>query len=360
MFQNTPVLDVHAHVTVPLAANTMLVGLMASNTAFPSPFSPEPAAHRFVPDVPEEEFRAAAEGHVRYIDERSIDFQVLGPRPFMQMGWIESHLILPWTQYINDLIHQQCEWHPTRFLGAAALPQLWDAPDTQHCLPELDRCIREYGFVAAYVSPDPSGRRTTPGLDDPYWYPLYESCQASDIPIIIHGTTGLDKRVRHVPHNYQLNFVVEQYLATQILGHSDVFDRFPDLRVVVCHLGGALNRFIATDVHLPQRDLSRHLFFDSCGYDLSFLEAGIRQRGVDQICFGVEAPGSGRAIRPETGRSSDDLVPVIGEEFGWLTDADRHKIFYDNPLRVVPGLARLLPTASAPAGVLPELGASGQ
>jgi predicted TIM-barrel fold metal-dependent hydrolase len=278
---------------------------------------------------------------VAYIDERNIDVQILGPRPFMMLGWMEPHLTEPWTQYVNDMIHQQCQFHPTRFLGACQLPQRWDAPDMTHCLPELDRCIQEYGFVATYASPDPSGRRLTPGMHEPYWYPLYERCQSLDIPIIVHGTTALDPRFRLIPHNYQLGFVTEQYFATQILGHSDVFDRFPDLRVVICHLGGALNRFIESDFHLPQRDLSRNMFFDCCGYDLPFLEAGIRQRGVDQVCFGVEAPGSGKAIRPDTGLSSDDLVPIIGEQFTWLTYEDRRKIFYDNPLKVCSSFARL-------------------
>jgi hypothetical protein len=32
--------------------------------------------------------------------------------------------------------------------------------------------VGEYGFVAAYVSPDPAGRRSTPGMHEAYWYPL--------------------------------------------------------------------------------------------------------------------------------------------------------------------------------------------
>jgi len=30
-----------------------------------------------------------------------------------------------------------------------------------------------------------------------------------------------------VPHNYQLGFLTEQYLAGQFLAHGDVFSRFP-------------------------------------------------------------------------------------------------------------------------------------
>src|SRR5260370_27304764 len=74
------------------------------------------------------------------------------------MGWMEPHLLPAWARYVNDMIHQQCEMFPDRFLGAAMLPQVSDAPDLSNCIGELDRCVRDYGFVAAYVSPDPAGR----------------------------------------------------------------------------------------------------------------------------------------------------------------------------------------------------------
>jgi predicted TIM-barrel fold metal-dependent hydrolase len=337
VYHDVPVLDVHGHVTVPPSANSFLVMMLGSNTPMASPVG-QPAAGPA--GVTVEDFRAAAASHAKYMDDRNIDVQIIGPRPFLTMGWMEPHLVPAWTRYVNDMIHQQCTFFPDRFLGACALPQLSDAPDASHCIGELNRCVTEYGFVAAYASPDPAGRRTTPGMHEAYWYPLYERCQELDIPIIVHGTNSLDPRYRVVPHNYQLGFLTEQYLAGQFLSHGDVFERFPELRVVICHCGGALDRFIPTDHHLAQKDLSRNLFYDTCGYDLIFLEAAIRQRGVGRMLFGSEAPGSGRAVRPETGRTCDDLVPVIGD-FGFLSEDDKKKIFNENPARVVRGLAKV-------------------
>jgi predicted TIM-barrel fold metal-dependent hydrolase len=335
MYGSVKVLDVHGHVTVPRSANVPLVYMLGSNTPIG-----RSGSLSSVSGVSEEEFHEAAAGHAAYMDERNIDVQILGPRPFLMMGWMEPHLLPSWVGYINDMIHQQCQFFPGRFLGAATLPQLSDAEDLSNCLPELDRCVRELGFVAAYASPDPGGHRSTPGMHEPYWYPLYERCQELDIPLIVHGTNSLDPRFGVVPHNYQLGFLTEQYLAGQFLGHSDVFDRFPELRVIICHCGGALNRFIPTDHHIAQRDLTRNLFYDTCGYDELFLSAAIQQRGVGQMCFGTEAPGSGRAVRPETGRTSDDLVPVI-DKFDFLSQEDKHTIFHANPVKVVPGFATL-------------------
>ncbi len=336
MYHDVRVLDVHGHVSVPFSANSFLVLMMGSNTPMASPIGQDRAGPA---GVSEEEFRAAASGHVRYMDDRNIDVQVIGPRPFLMMGWMEEHLLPAWTRYVNDMIGQQCAMFPDRFLGAAMLPQVSEAPDLSNCLSELNRCVTEYGFAAAYLSPDPGGRRATPGMHEPYWYPVYARAQELGIPLIVHGTNSLDPRYRVVPHNYQLGFLTEQYLAGQFLSHGDVFDRFPELKVIICHCGGALDRFIPTDHHIAQKDLSGNLFYDTCGYDLNFLEAAIRQRGVPRMLFGTEAPGSGRAVRPETGRTSDDLVPVIGA-FDFLAEQDKIRIFNENPARVVPALAK--------------------
>jgi predicted TIM-barrel fold metal-dependent hydrolase len=336
VYNNVRVLDVHGHVSVPFSANSFLTLMMGSNTAMDSPIGQD---HAGPARVSREEFHSAALGHVRYLDDRNIDVQVVGPRPFLMLGWMEPHLLPSWTRYVNDMIHQQVAMFPDRFLGAAMLPQVSEAPDLSNCLAELNRCVVEYGFAAAYLSPDPGGRRTTPGMHEPYWYPVYARAQELGIPLIVHGTNSLDPRYRVVPHNYQLGFLTEQYLAGQFLSHGDVFDRFPELKVIICHCGGALDRFIPTDHHIAQKDLSDNLFYDTCGYDLIFLEAAIKQRGVPRMLFGTEAPGSGRAVRPETGRTSDDLVPVIGS-FDFLSEEDKIKIFNENPARVVPALAK--------------------
>ena len=94
-------------------ANTFVVRMMATNTAADSPSASPKAGPA---QVTVEEFRAAAQGHAQYMDERNIDVQVIGPRPFMALGWMEPHLLPAWARYVNDMIRQQCEFFPDRFL----------------------------------------------------------------------------------------------------------------------------------------------------------------------------------------------------------------------------------------------------
>jgi predicted TIM-barrel fold metal-dependent hydrolase len=205
--------------------------------------------------------------------------------------------------------------------------------DTRNCIPELDRCVKELGFVGAYVNPDPAGDKQTPGMHEEYWFPLYEKAQELDVPLMVHPSVSYDRRIEVIPANYQMNNYIEEFVATQLLSHSEVFQTFPRLKIVICHCGGALNRFIPTDRHVAQKDLTRNLYYDCCAYDVNFLTAAIKQRGVDQMLFGTEAPGSGGAVRPDTGRPSDDLVPVI-DSLEFLTAEDKMKILQRNPLKV--------------------------
>jgi predicted TIM-barrel fold metal-dependent hydrolase len=209
--------------------------------------------------------------------------------------------------------------------------------------------MKEMGFVGAIVNPDPAGDRQTPGMNTEYWFPLYEKGQALQAPLIVHPSISRDPRVEIIPNSYQYNNLTEETLATLLMEHSNIFELFPNLKIIIFHCGGALSRFVTRIKRTggggqvgvavrrrerAARDVSRNLFFDTCAYDKDFLAIAIRQRGVDRMLFGTEAPGTGTAvINPDTGKPSDDLVPLI-DSIEFLTPEDKRKIFYDNPKRV--------------------------
>jgi len=162
-----------------------------------------------------------------------------------------------------------------------------------------------------------------------------------------------------LPHSYQYNNLTEESLAKLLLEHSDVFERFPDLTIIICHCGGALSRWVlhgkasgeagggSVDISRTQssggeevveRLRPNNLYYDSCAYNKDFLAAAIKEHGVDRMVFGTEAPGSGTAIlNPETGKPSDDLIPVI-ESMEFLSDEDKKKILRDNAIQLFPRL----------------------
>jgi predicted TIM-barrel fold metal-dependent hydrolase len=327
MFNGYKVLDVHGHMSAPAEFQQYATVLIASQSV---------TARLKLTD---EELDAALQRHLRDIDERNIDVQLVGPRPFAMFQWLRADLQLDWCRTTNDVIAHIVRLHPDRFIGMAQLPQNAEL-DTSNCVEELERCVKELGFAGAYLNPDPDGRKQAPGVNTPYWYPIYEKAQKLNVPLLVHPSGTFDPRVAPLTANYQINNVTEEYIATQLFSRMDVFDRFPDLKIIICHCGGALDRWIPTDPKLSQKDLSRNLFFDSCAHDERFLTASIQQRGVDQVLFGSEVPGAGKAPRPATGRPADDLVPIVGA-FDFLSDNDKKKIFNTNAKRVVPAFANL-------------------
>jgi predicted TIM-barrel fold metal-dependent hydrolase len=322
-------------------------------------------------ELEDAEVEDALRRHLKVLDERRIDVQLISPRPVAMMHWERPFIQRAWARTTNDLIAQQCRLHPERFVGVAQLPQSREL-DTTSVLEELDRCVNELGFVAAIVNPDPGGDRLTPGLNDAYWHPLYAAAEKMDCTLIVHPSLTRDTRLEGIPHSYQYNNLTEETLATLLLEHFDVFERFPRLRVVVCHCGGALRRQLergrrtrggtvegsgergggsvglsVTRREREARTWPANLFFDTCAYDPDFLETAIKQRGVEQMVFGSEAPGSGTSVKnPETGRPSDDLVAVL-ERMSFLTAEDRRKILHDNVMRVFPRLAASRPVAGS-------------
>ena len=320
MYQNQKVIDVHGHMTTPPHFRGHLGGMISLNT---------PGRKL---EMTDEQLANAQKSHLKGMDERKIDVQLIGPRPVAMWHWTRPFLQQDICRITNDVIARIVKLHPDRFLGMAQLPQNSQL-DTSHCLEEFERCIKGLGFVGAYVNPDPSGRKDAPGMHDPYWHPLYKKAEELDAPLMVHPSTSFDPRIEVIPHNYQMNNYTEEFIAMHILSHSDVFQRFPRLKIVICHCGGSLNRFIPTDHHIAQKDLSKNLYYDCCAYDDNFLTAAIKQKGVDQMMFGTEFPGSGGAARPDTGRPSDDVLPVI-DSLAFLSAEDKLKIFHKNPLRV--------------------------
>src|SRR5439155_13525543 len=99
MYNGVKVLDVHGHVSSPEATSNYLMLMMAANTPFPNPLQP---GGRPTPGLSPEDFKKASQRHVDYMDERNIDVQIIGPRPFRTMGFMEEHLIPNWSRFVND------------------------------------------------------------------------------------------------------------------------------------------------------------------------------------------------------------------------------------------------------------------
>jgi predicted TIM-barrel fold metal-dependent hydrolase len=322
MYEGKKVIDVHGHMSTPPEFRGTVANMVSQN------YPPHNMA------ISDERMESAQGRHLTMLDDHSIDYQLLSPRPIAMWHWMRPFLQHAWAGFVNDTIAQIVRLHPDRFGGIAQLPQSRDE-DSSYLVSELERSVKELGFVGALVNPDPGADKQTPGMNEKYWYPLYEKAQELNAVLMVHPSMSNDKRLEIIPANYQINNVTEEYIAMQLLEHGRVFDDFPNLKVFVCHGGGALHRFIENDYHRGQRDLTKNLYFDSCVLERDLLEATIKQKTPVRMLFGTEAPGSGGAVRSENNRPSDDLVPVIAE-MDFLSKQQKHAIFHDNAYEAMP------------------------
>ncbi|MET0659695.1 MAG: amidohydrolase family protein [Steroidobacteraceae bacterium] len=358
MYKGKTVIDVHGHLSTPPQFRAFALNLIVIR---------DPNERLALTD---EAMQPAIDRHLRLLDERGIDVQLISPRPVAMLHWERAPVVEQWTRATNDVIAQQCKMHPKRFVGIGQLPQTPDG-NVQRCVHELDRCVHELGFVGAILNPDPGGDRQAPGLNAEHWFPLYERAEALEATLIVHPSVTRDPRLDGIYNAYQYNNLTEETLATILLEQGNVFERFPRLRIVVCHCGGAPRRLVeagsvfdatqrsrdADNVFVDsgefaggqfgmqvkreraqKLDLSGNLFFDTCAYDPHFLATSLKQRGVERMVFGTEVPGSGSHLRnPETGKPADDVLALL-DRFDFISDEDRYRIIYDNPRRVFPKL----------------------
>ncbi len=275
-------------------------------------------------------------GHLDMLDRVGTQLQLLSPRPFQMMHSAEPQELVHWfTEETNNIIARNVQLLPDRFVGIGGLPQAAGEP-IENVLPELERCILRLGFKGCLLNPDPyeNGRSEAPPLGDRYWYPLYEKLCELDVPAHIHATGSQSRRTP-----YTLHFINEESIAVYGLVNSTVFEDFPSLKIVVSHGGGAIpyqiGRFRAGGLRkgFDFVERMRHMHYDTVLYSAGALRLLIETVGADRCLFGAECPGVGSAVDPETGRTLDDIKPLI-EAFDFISAAEKHAIFEGNARRL--------------------------
>src|SRR3546814_9874317 len=93
------------------------------------------------------------------------------------------------------------------------------------------------GFIGCNLNPDPSGGYwTDPPLTDPWWFPVYEALVELDVPAMIHVSDSCNPNFHFTGAHY-INADTSAFM--QLL-RSDLFERFPKLRLIIPHGGGAV------------------------------------------------------------------------------------------------------------------------
>lgn len=331
------IIDIHGHYTTAPPAleawrKRQIAGLQDRALA------PMPSELRIGDDELRESIATNQLGKMR---ERGIDLTVFSPRAsFMAHHIGDFETSATWAAINNELCYRVSQLFPDNFIGAAMLPQS-PGVDPASCIPELERCIKEYGFVAINLNPDPSGGHwTSPPLTDRHWYPIYEKMVEHDIPAMIHVSTSCNACF----HTTGAHYINADTTAFMQCLSGDLFKDFPTLKFVIPHGGGAAPyhwgryRGLAQEMKKPllEEHLLNNIFFDTCVYHQPGIDLLTKVIPVDNVLFASEMIGAVRGIDPQTGHHYDDTRRYI--DAASLSDAQRRQIYEGNARRVYPRL----------------------
>jgi 4-oxalmesaconate hydratase len=338
------IIDAHGHYTTVPPGMRVFRALQISNMGRPA---------KGVVNISDDEIRSSLEkGQIKLLDERGIDVMLFSPMASaMGHHFGSAKISRHWTEVSNDLIHRACTLYPDRFVGVCALPQSPGVPLKDSC-EELERCVKEFGFIGCNVNPDPSGGYwTDPPLGDEWWYPLYEKLVELNATAMVHASATCNPAF-HTTGSHYLN--VDATAFMQLL-ESRVFKDFPTLKLVISHGGGNVPYQAARYRALclmnkwePFEAFVKRLYFDTTVYNQDAMQLLVKVAGVDNVMFASEMLGGVTTKDPLTGRMFDDNKPCL-DALDWLTDDDRRKIFDGNVRKAYPLLDAALERRAAAA-----------
>ena len=242
-----------------------------------------------------------------------------------------------WTRVCNDLIHRCCSLYPGNFAAVCQLPQSPGVPP-KNSVTELERCVKELGFIGCNLNPDPSGGHwKDPPLTDRWWYPIYEKMVELDVPAMVHVSSSCNANF----HATGAHYINADTTAFMQFITSDLFKHFPALKFIIPHGGGAVPyhwgryRGLAQDMKRPplKDSLLKNVWFDTCVYHQAGIDLLLKVIPADNILFAGEVVGAVRGIDPESGHHYDDTRRYIDGNKA-ISAEDKKKIFEGNARKV--------------------------
>ena len=270
------------------------------------------------------------EGRLKDMDETGLDMHVISlTSPGVQV--FEGGLAAELAQDANDHLANAVRAHSSRFAGLAAVaPQL---PEV--AAQELERAINTLGLCGVIINSHTKGEY----LDDKKFWPILEAAEVLNAPIYLHPRTPAPSMIE--PYlDYGLyfagwGFAVETSLHAMRMIMSGVFDRFPELKIILGHMGEGLpfwldridNRYllqvkigaVPEMKKLPSEYFRSNFVITTAGMTYAApLRLSLEMLGSEKVLFAADYPYE---VVPEAVEFMDTVD---------VTEEARHQIYHEN------------------------------
>ncbi|MGB7257029.1 MAG: amidohydrolase family protein [Pseudolabrys sp.] len=278
---------------------------------------------------------------LRQMDQHGVELMILSLNAPAVQAIADKKRAIEVAKTANDALAEKIRKHPGRYAGFAALPM----QDPDAAIVELERCIKERGFVGALVNgfSDTGDPKKLLYYDLPQYRPFWKKLEALDVPFYLHPRNPLPGQIPgYDGHNWLLGpnwaFNAETSVHALRLIGSGLFDECPKLKIVLGHLGegipvqlwridhrnGWMNARHKYAAKGPVADYFRNHFWltTSGNYSTSALVQAAAELGAERILFSVDWP-----------------FEDVGEAAEWIDgakigEADRQKIGRDNAIKL--------------------------
>ena len=203
-------------------------------------------------------------------------------------------------QSCNDFLAKQISHHPSRYRGFACVP----LQDPQAAVLELERCVKEFGFLGALVNGHTGGNY----LDAPEFSPFWAKLEELQIPLYLHPVAPYV-----LPHVFEGQLALDGALwswTCETASHAlrlvlgGVFDRHPSAKLILGHMGETLpfelwrldSRAEILPVSRrpsrpPSEVIREHLWITTSGVcSDAALKCSLEELGSDRVMFSIDYP----------------------------------------------------------------------
>lgn len=276
------------------------------------------------------------EERLAVMDETGVQFQVISlASTGVQM--FDPDTATGLATLANDVLAEAMHRHPTRFGGLASFaPQ-----NPASAVKEIERAMTRLGYNGVIVNSHTNGEY----LDQPTYWPILEACEACDAPLYIHPRAPSPQMIRpymaYTLEHAIWGFQAETSLHALRLIAGGLFDRFPNLTVILGHGGEGLHywlprldgmwaNFQAPESGRPQLRLApseyirRNFVITTSGMNWApAVRFALDTLGPDKVMFAIDYPfvDSGRSV------AEMDAIDIAEEDKTAIYHRNAERIF---------------------------------
>jgi aminocarboxymuconate-semialdehyde decarboxylase len=222
--------------------------------------------------------------------------QVLSPMPELLSHWLPANDAEQLSEIINEHIAAMVCEAPRRFAGIG----MACVQDVPRALAQLER-IKAIGLTGIEIGSHVDGV----ALGSEALHPLYEAAEALNLCIFVHPLhpAGLERIGAGSEFAATAAFPLETALAAVSLLAGGVLGKFPKLRILLSHGGGALPWILPRldygwslggemqkRMTRSPKEIARGFFYDSILYDAAALQFMSSVVGFNRIVVGSDYP----------------------------------------------------------------------